>query len=60
MKTFVVSLLMVFLVVARVPYRMALPSTVPAFLWSPHQTQYACFLFLHFTSDTCQKIADVL
>ncbi len=39
MKTFVVSLLMVFLVVARVPYRMALPSTVPAFLWSPHQTQ---------------------
>lgn len=37
MKTFVVSLLMVLLVVSRVPYRTALPSTVPAFLWSHHQ-----------------------
>lgn len=39
MKTFVVSLLMVLLVVSRVPYRTALPSTVPAFLWSPHQIE---------------------
>ena len=44
MKTFVVSLLMVLLVVSRVPYRTALPSTVPAFLWSHHQIEYAFIL----------------